>query len=66
MQPEKPGDNAAGFYAPLFWQQNLDLTKRVQCNDLSSPPSKNPFTISAPGGIYSEIAPADIWPTPPK
>ena len=65
-QPSKPGDNAAGFYAPLFWQQNLDLTKSVQCKEYRNPPSKAPLVVGTPGGIYSKISATDIWPTPPK
>ena len=75
-QSTGPDANAAGFYAPLFWQQNLTHKRRVQCQDSTDPDrgvDLDNFQLSltpnfAGGGeiFYSNLKPTDIWPTPPK
>ncbi len=74
-QPQKRGDPGAGFYAPDFWQQNLDLSTRVTCLSggrppagsglRSRPPTLSPRSLGPGAGIYTNIAATDIWPTPP-
>ena len=76
-QPKKPDPNAAGFYAPLFWEQNLAHRYGVQCQDADTPgigvdidnfvqtlSGRSAFGVS--DFFYSNIKPTEIWPTPPK
>lgn len=75
-QTAGPNPNAAGFYAPLFWQQNMAHTKRVQCREevlTTVPQLRTGFQVTnttsgtVPGNnFYSNLTPTDIWPTPPR
>lgn len=54
---------AAGFYPPEFWWQNLDMSEEIECYD--SGVSGN-FRSTDVGGVYKEVGESDTWPTPPR
>jgi hypothetical protein len=54
---------AAGFYPPEFWWQNIEMSEQIQCYDNGV---NGNFQASDAGGVYEEIGANETWPTPPR
>ncbi len=66
----QPGtvEDAAGFYAPDFWHQNLELDAAIACTaEGQDSASTDPRTSTrSTGGVYEDIQDGGLWPTPPR
>jgi hypothetical protein len=54
---------AAGFYPPEFWWQNVEMTDEIQCYDNGA---NGNFQVTEVGGPYEKVGESDVWPTPPR